>query len=84
MTFQACADPENRHLYIESDLLIIHLKVMARLEQILDNLNSEKSKYSKISLKRPLKRRPKLVCKTDDRLIQVKSIAEFCNTFDLH
>ena len=35
------------------------------------------------------KRRPKLVCKTDCRLMQVKSIAEcskraFCNTFDLH
>ena len=35
------------------------------------------------------KRRPKLVFKTDYRLMQVKSIAEcskraFCNTFDLH
>ena len=35
------------------------------------------------------KRRPKLVYKTDYRLMQVKSIAEcskgaFCNTFDLH
>ena len=37
----------------------------------------------------PLKRRLKLVFKTDNRLMQVKSIAEcskraFCNTFDRH
>ena len=32
--------------------------------------------YSKTCLKRPLKRRPKLVFKTDYRLMQVKSIAE--------
>ena len=32
------------------------------------------------------KRRPKLVFKTDYRLMQIKSIAEYaiCNTFDLH
>ena len=36
-------------------------------------------KYSKTCLKRPLKRRPKLVSKTDYCLMQVKSIAE-CST----
>ena len=30
------------------------------------------------------KRRPKMFFKIDYRLVQVKSIAEFCNTFDLH
>ena len=47
------------------------------------------SNYSKTCLKQPLKKRPKLVSKTDHCLMQVKSIAEcskraFCNTFDLH
>ena len=45
--------------------------------------------YSKTCLKRPLKKRPKLVFKNVYRLMQVKSIAEcskraFCNAFDLH
>ena len=47
--------------------------------------------YSKTCLKRPLNKRKKNVCfiKTDNRIMQVKSIAEcsqgaFCNTFDLH
>ena len=45
--------------------------------------------YSKTCLKRPLKKKTKLVFKTVYRLMQVKSIAEcskraFCNTFDLH
>ena len=39
--------------------------------------------YSKTCLKQPLKRRPKLVFKTDYRLMQVERGA-FCNTFDLH
>ena len=40
--------------------------------------------YSKTYLKQLLKRRPKIVFKTDNRLMQVKSIAEFCKTFDLY
>ena len=35
--------------------------------------------YSKACLKQPLKRRPKLVFKTDYRLMQVKGIAECSN-----
>ena len=58
------------------------------------------SVYSKTCLKWPLKKKTKMVFKTDYRLMQVKSIAEcskgsilqyfwpprgaFCNTFDLH
>ena len=30
------------------------------------------------------KKTQKYVFKTDNHLMQVKSIAEFCNTFDLH
>ena len=45
--------------------------------------------YSKTCLKRPLKKKTKLVFKTDYHLMQVKSIAECsmrasCNTFNLH
>ena len=36
-------------------------------------------KYSKTCLKRPLSKRPKLVFKTNYRLMQVKSIAECSN-----
>ena len=39
--------------------------------------------YSKTCLKRPLKKKKKMVFKTNYRLMQGKSIAE-CNTFDLH
>ena len=35
--------------------------------------------YSKTCLKRPLSKRPKLVLKTNYRLMQVKSIAEWCS-----
>ena len=37
--------------------------------------------YSKTCLKRPLKKKTKIVFKTGYRLMQVK---KFCNNFDLH
>ena len=46
-----------------------------------------KQAYSKTCVKQPLSKDHKLVFKTNYRLMQVKSIAEwraFCNTFDLH
>ena len=55
-----------------------------------DQLTEIQVRYSKTCLKRPLKRRPKKkFSEIDNRLMQVKSIAEcshgaFCNTFDLY
>ena len=39
---------------------------------------------SKTCFKRPLKKKTKLFFKTGDHLMQVKIIAEWCNTFHLH
>ena len=49
------------------------IKALASVVPILPHL---KFIYSKTCLKRPLKRRPKLVFKTNYHLMQVKSIAE--------
>ena len=41
--------------------------------------------YNKICVKRPLSKTPKnIVFKTNYRLMKVKTVAEFCNTLDLH
>ena len=42
------------------------------------------SKYSKTCVKQPLKIDKTKVLMTNGRLMKVKSIGAFCNTFDLH
>ena len=51
-----------------------------------DSIQTRKNskKYSKTCVKRPLKIDKTKILMTNGSLMKVKSIAEFCNTFDLH
>ena len=65
---------------------IVHRHAFWR--QFTDINEDSLATYSKTCSKRPLKKKKKMVFKTDYRLLQV-NIAEcskraFCNTFDLH
>ena len=44
----------------------------------------DQDRYSKTCVKLPLKNRQKKILMTNGSSMKVESIAEFCNTFDLH
>ena len=65
------------------------VKIISFIYMVCWNQEDQNTKFSKICLKRPLKKDQNWVFKTDYLLMQVKSIAEcskraFCNTFDVH